>query len=92
MWAYDQDTNGTGKTGEMAPKDSLLGKTQGIWKFCQNTGNFVKTQGILSKHRETGNFVISSCKFSDSKSKAHCDICPPNLFFTQKLDRSAKSV
>ena len=46
---------------ENGPKNSLSGKTQGIGKFCQNTGNFVKTQGILSKHREfcqnTGNFV-----------------------------------
>ena len=45
----------TGKTGKMTKKNSLSGKTQGIWKFCQNTG---KTQGILSKHGEnTGNFV-----------------------------------
>ena len=29
---------------ENDPKTSLSGKTQGIWKFCQNTG---KTQGIL---------------------------------------------
>ena len=28
----------------MAKKKSLSGKTQGIWKFCQNTG---KTQGVL---------------------------------------------
>ena len=28
----------------MNKKKSLSGKTQGIWKFCQNTG---KTQGIL---------------------------------------------
>ena len=33
----------------MANKKSLSGKTQGIWKCCQNTG---KTQGILSTHRE----------------------------------------
>ena len=32
---------------ENGHKNSLSGKTQGIWKFCQNTGNFVKTQGIL---------------------------------------------
>ena len=29
---------------ENGQKKSLSGKTQGIWKFCQNTG---KTQGIL---------------------------------------------
>ena len=46
-------------------KNSLSGKTQGIWKFCQNTGNFVKTQGT---------FFCSSSKCSDSKSKGHCDI------------------
>ena len=62
----------TGKTGKMAKK-SLSGKTQGNWKFCQNTG---KTQGILSKQREnTGKFVSSSCKCSDSKSKGYCDSC-----------------
>ena len=27
----------------MTTKNSLSGKTQGIWKFCQNTG---KTQGL----------------------------------------------
>ena len=37
-------TGKTGKTGNMAKKKSLSGKTQGSWKFCQNTG---KTQGIL---------------------------------------------
>ena len=37
-----QGTHCTGKTGEMEKK-ILPGKTQGIWKFCQNTG---KTQGI----------------------------------------------
>ena len=26
---------------ENGQKKSLSGKTQGIWKFCQNTGNFV---------------------------------------------------
>ena len=25
---------------ENGPNKSLSGKTQGIWKFCQNTGNF----------------------------------------------------
>ena len=39
-----QGPHSTGKTGKMAKKKSLSGKTQGIWKFCQNTG---KTQGIL---------------------------------------------
>ena len=46
-WTVLQGTHGTvktGKTGKMAKKNSLSGKTQGIWKFCQNTG---KTQGIL---------------------------------------------
>ena len=26
---------------ENGKKNSLSGKTQGIWKFCQNTGNFI---------------------------------------------------
>ena len=64
---------------ENGQKKSLSGKTQGIWKFCQNTG---KTQGIVSKHREnTGNFVSSSCKCSDSKSKGYCDSCPEKIHF-----------
>ena len=36
---------------ENGPKNSLSGNSKGIWKFCQNPGNFVKTQG---KHREFG--------------------------------------
>ena len=35
---------------ENGPKNSLSGKTQGIWKFCQKTGNFVKTQWIYFAH------------------------------------------
>ena len=27
---------------ENGQNNSLSGKTQGIWKFCQNTGNFAK--------------------------------------------------
>ena len=38
---------------ENGKKHSLSGKTQGIWKFCQNTGNFVS----------------SSCKYSYSRVK-----------------------
>ena len=75
---------------ENGQRNSLLGKTQGTLKFCQNTG---KTQGILSKHREnTGNFVCSSSKFPDAKGKGYCDICAKISIFFQKLDRSAKSV
>ena len=45
MVSLSQGTHvhGTGKTGKMAKKKSLSGKTQRIWEFCQNTG---KTQGI----------------------------------------------
>ena len=42
---------------------SLSGKTQEIWKFCQNTGKFVCT----------------SCKFPDSNGKGYCDICHENF-------------
>ena len=45
---FPQGTHCTGKTGKMAKNKSLAGKTQGIWKFCKNTGNL----------------VCSSCKFS----------------------------
>ena len=40
----------TGKTGKTKKKTSLSEKTQGIWKFCKNTGNLE----ILQKHREFG--------------------------------------
>ena len=60
----------TGKTGNLrggggvervAKKNSLLllGKTQEIWKFCQNTGNC----------------VCPSCKFPDAKGKGYHNIC-----------------
>ena len=66
-----------GKQGK-CPKNSLSGKTQGIWKCCQNTGkntgDFVKIQGIL--------FVFcSSGKCSDSKSKGQCNICCKKITF-----------
>ena len=50
---------------ENDPKYSLSGKTQGIWKFCQNTGNL----------------VCSSCKLHDSKGKGYCEICRENFHF-----------
>ena len=40
-------------------KKKLSGKTQGIWKFCQNTGNL----------------VCSSFKFPNSKKTENSDIC-----------------
>ena len=52
---------------ENGQNNSLLGKTQGIWKSYQNTGNL----------------VCSSCKFPDSKGKRHFDSCSENfqMFF-----------
>ena len=58
-----QGTHYTRKTGKMVKKKSLSGKTQGILKFCQNTGNL----------------VCSCCKFPDSKGKRYFDICHKNL-------------
>ena len=56
---------------ENSPKKSLSGKTQGIWKFCQNTGNL----------------VFSSCKFPDYKGKRYFYICRENSTFSfLKLD------
>ena len=49
-----QGTHCTGKTGKMA-KTNLSGKTQRIWKCCQNTGNS----------------VCASCKFPDSIGKRY---------------------
>ena len=65
---------------ENGQKYVLSGKTQGIWKFCQNT---VKTQGIWfaqvinSLILKVKDIAIFAAKIS-------------NLF--QKLNRSAKSV
>ena len=42
----------------------LSWKTQGIWKFCQNTG---KTRGIWQFCQNTGNLVCLSPKFIDSR-------------------------
>ena len=55
---------------ENGQKHSLSGRTQGIWKFCQNTGNF----------------VCSTCKFHDSNGKGYCNICRKNslAFFFPK--------
>ena len=47
-----------GKRGKW-PQYSLPGKTQGFWKFYQNTGNL----------------VCSSCKFPDSKVTRYFNIC-----------------
>ena len=60
---YKQGTHCTGKTGKMVKRNSLSGKTQGIWKFCQNTGYL----------------FCSSCKFPDSKGKRYSDICSENF-------------
>ena len=54
-----------GKQRKWTQKNPCQGKTQGIWKFCQKTGNF----------------VCSSCKFHDSKGKEYCDICRKNFNF-----------
>ena len=69
-------THCTGKTGKMAKKKSPSGKTHGIWKFCQNTGNL----------------VCSSYKFPDSQGKRYFDIYRENFQICLKLDKSAKSV
>ena len=65
---------------ENGQKKSLSGKTQGIWKFCQNT---VKTQGIW--FAQVVNSLILKIKdisiFATNISK-----------FLLKLDKSAKSV
>ena len=61
---------------ENGQKKSLSGKTQGIWKVCQNTGNS----------------VCPSYKFPVSKIKRYFIICCKNFPKFLKLDMSAKSV
>ena len=51
------------------PKNSLSGKTHGISKFCQNTGNF----------------VCSSRKFPDSKDTGYCNNCHNFFFFLKSV-------
>ena len=67
----------TGKT-ENVQNNSLSWKTQGNWKFCQNTGNF----------------VCSSSKFHDSRYETlYIAIFALKITtFSQKLDKSIKSV
>ena len=60
--ATDYSKAGYPLNRENGQKHSLSGKTQGIRKFCQNTGNL----------------VCSSCKFPDSKGKQYFDICREN--------------
>ena len=66
----------TGKTGEMAKRNPLSGKTQGIWKFCQNTGTLF-AQVANSLILKVKDMAIFAAKIS--------------IFF-QKLDGSAKAV
>ena len=77
---HPQGTHSTGKTGKMAKKNALSGKTQGIWKFCLNTG---KTQGILLA--QIVNVLIL-------KVKDIAIVTSKKSILFQKLDRSAKSV
>ena len=56
---------------ENGPKKTMSGKTQGILKFCQNTGNL----------------VCASCKFPDSKDKGYFDICRENVKFFLKAGK-----
>ena len=60
------------------PNNSLSGKTQGIWKFCQNTG---KTQELWFAQ------VVNSLILKDISLFATKIL---NVFL--KLDKSAKSV
>ena len=59
---------------------SLSGKTQGIWKFCQNTG---KTQAVLFGQ------VVNSLIL---KVKDIAIFAAKIFIFSPKLDRSGKSV
>ena len=78
LGAYHRVPTTQGKQGKQGkwPKKIMSGKTQGIWKFCQNTG---KTQGIL--FAQVVNSLMPKVK----------DIAKISIF-SQKLDRSAKSV
>ena len=64
-----------GKQGKWQKK-SLSGKTQGIWKFCQNTGNL----------------VCSGCKFPDSKGKDVLIFATKISIFSEELDKAVLSM
>ena len=69
-----------GKRGKMAKKNP-----------CQ--GNFVKTQGILSKHRETQGILLTQVVNAlILKVKDIAIVTAKKSIFSQKLDRSVKSV
>ena len=84
---YDQGTHGTGKTGKMAttkiPVRENTGNCEILSKhreFCLNTG---KTQGILLA--QVVNVLVL-------KVKDIAIVARKKSMFSQKLDRSAKSV
>ena len=60
---------------ENSQKYSLSGKTQGIWKFCKNTGNL----------------VCSSREFPDSKGNRNFGVCLENLQFFWEAGESLAS-
>ena len=49
---------------EMYQRNSLSGKTQGIWKIC-----------TVNHAEKTAYFVCFSPKFPDSKDQGYCAIC-----------------
>ena len=61
---FNEGTHGTGKTGKMAKNNSLSGKTQGIWKYCQNTRNLV-CSGVTSMILKVQDILIFAAKISN---------------------------
>ena len=66
-----------GKTGKIRGGKSLSGKTQGISKFCQSTGNLE----ILPKHREFGNFVKTQGTWKFCQNTGNLEILPKHKEF-----------
>ena len=83
----DRVPTAQGKQGKQGkwPKKSLSGKTQGIWKFYQNTGNLVWSSCTFPDSKED-----ISMKFPDSKEDISMFAVKTSIF-KKNLDKSAKS-
>ena len=65
----------------MTEKKSLSGKTQGIWKFCQNTGNFA-VQVANSMILKIQNIAILLRNYKKNSFETEC-VC--EVSFAQEI-------
>ena len=60
------------ENGKWQKKKKLSGKTQGIWEFCQNTGNLVRkvVNSLILKVKDISVFAAKIPIFSEDLDKA----------------------